>query len=79
MLLGPNSIHRTGLFVIHFVLQVCNDVMLDPLTQQAPLLRNLQSSNQLIEKEQRHQLEQEINFKNYVVQEKVMYWFQLVY
>ncbi|KAG7322590.1 hypothetical protein KOW79_013936 [Hemibagrus wyckioides] len=49
---------------------VCNDVMLDPLTQQAPLLRNLQSSNQLMEKEQRHQLEQEINFKNHLVQEK---------
>ncbi|KAK3522247.1 hypothetical protein QTP70_034138 [Hemibagrus guttatus] len=49
---------------------VCNDVMLDPLTQQAPLLMTLQSSNQLIEKEQTHQLEQEINFKNYLIQEK---------
>ncbi|XP_034168611.2 opsin 4xa [Pangasianodon hypophthalmus] len=36
----------------------------------APLLRTSQSANQLMEKEQRHQLQQEISFKNYLAQEK---------
>lgn len=53
--------------------------MLDPLAQQAPLLRSSQSANQLTEEEQRHQLRLEINFKDFLSQEKVRYWFQLEY
>ncbi|XP_060765587.1 opsin 4xa [Neoarius graeffei] len=49
---------------------VCNDVLLDPLAQQAPLLRSSPSANQLMEKEWTHQLQQEIYFKNYLAQEK---------
>ncbi|KAF4082342.1 hypothetical protein AMELA_G00150740 [Ameiurus melas] len=49
---------------------VCSGVMLDPLAQQAPLLRSSQSANQLMEKEQRHQLQLELNFKDYLSQEK---------
>lgn len=53
--------------------------MLDPLAQQASLLRSSQSANQLMEKERRYELQQEINFKNHLAQEKVWYWFHLDY
>lgn len=47
--------------------------MLNSLAQQAPLLRTSQSVNQLMEKQQKHQLQQEINSKDQLAHEKVLY------